>query len=78
MCVGIPGKVVLVKGNKAKIKQGGHFHWVDISSISGEVKEGDYLLTYLDAAVNKISKEDAQQVLDLMDSASDTGIKSSD
>jgi len=75
MCVGIPGKVVLVKGKKAKIKQGDHFHWVDISSIGEEVKKGDYLLTYLDAAINKISLQDAEEVLKLMDSTGDTGIK---
>jgi len=78
MCVGIPGKVILVKGKKAKIKQGNHFHWVDVSLLGDEVKNGDFLLTYQAAAVNKISSKDAKEILELMDSAGDAGVKGSD
>ncbi len=46
MCVGLPGKVIVIKGKKAKIKQNDHFHWVDVSCISEEIKIGDYLITY--------------------------------
>lgn len=68
MCVGIPGKVVEVKGNQAKIKQQDHSHWVSIETLQDktEVKVGDYLLTYLDTAINRVTKEQAQQVFDLM------------
>lgn len=78
MCVGIPGKVINLEGKKAKIKQGDHFHWVDISPLADKVKKGDYLLTYLGAAINKISQEDAREVFKLMDGAGDTGVESSD
>jgi len=77
MCVSIPGKVILIKGENAKIKQGGHFHWVDISSLEDEIKKGDYLITYQEVAINKISPKDAKEVLRLMDSASDARVKSS-
>lgn len=77
MCISVPGKVILIKGGNAKIKQWGHFHWVDISSLGDKVKKGDYLITYQKAAINKISPKDAEEVLRLMDSASDTRIKSS-
>lgn len=77
MCVGLPGKVVEIKGKTAKIKQGGHFHWVDVSGID-EVKIGDYLLTYQEAAINKVSAKEAEEVLKLMDSACDTGVKGAD
>lgn len=78
MCIGIPGKVILIRGENAKIKQGGHFHWVDISLLEDEVKKGDYLLTYQEAAINKISPKDGKEILKLMDGASNTGIISSD
>ncbi len=39
MCIGIPGKIILIKGKKAKIKQGSNFHWVDISSLENKVKK---------------------------------------
>ncbi|MGB9706786.1 MAG: HypC/HybG/HupF family hydrogenase formation chaperone [Microgenomates group bacterium] len=77
MCIGIPGKVILIKGGKAKIKQGGHLHWVDISSLEDEIKKGDYLITYQGAAINKISPKEAEEILRLMDSASDARVKSS-
>ncbi|GEM_PF-1834019 len=78
MCVGLPGKVIVIKGKKAKIKQNDHFHWVDVSCISEEIKIGDYLITYQEVAINKVSVKDAEEVLKLMDGASDAGIKSAD
>ena len=78
MCVGLPGKVISIKGKKAKIEQGDHFHWIDISCIGEEIKTGDYLITYQEAAINKVSVKDAEEVLKLMDSACDAGIKSAD
>lgn len=78
MCVGIPGKIVLIKGKRARIKQGNHFHWVDISVLEEKVKKGDYLLTYQKAAINKISAKQAEEVLALMDSAGDTRVKGAD
>ena len=78
MCISIPGKVILIKGKNVKIKQKGHFHWVDISLLKDKIKKGDYLLTYQKAAINKISSKDAKEILKLMDSASDAGIKGPD
>ncbi len=78
MCISVPGKVILIKGKNAKIKQKGHLHWVDISSLGDKIKKGDYLIVYQKAAINKISSKDAKEILKLMDSASDAGIKSPD
>lgn len=66
MCIGIPGKVILVKGKKAKVKQDGHCHWLDTSLISQKLKKGDYLLSYQKAAINKISKSQAEEILKMM------------
>lgn len=78
MCVGIPGKIVEIKGKRTKIKQGNHFHWVDISVLENKVKEGDYLLTYQKVALNKISAREAREILALMDGAGDAGVKGAD
>lgn len=78
MCVGIPGKIILIKEKRAKIKQGNHFHWVDISVLEEKVKKGDYLLTYQKAATNKISAKEARDIFALMDSAGDAGVKGAD
>jgi len=66
MCIGIPGKVILIKNKKAKIKQGDHFHWVDIASIDEEVKIGDYLICYQNVAINKLSEKEAKESLELL------------
>lgn len=75
MCIGIPGKVLKIKGKKAKIKQGDHSHWVDISPIQEKVKIGDYLITYQTAAINKISKKEAKETLNLLKDYSTSGFE---
>lgn len=66
MCVEIPSKVILVKGKRAKIKQGDNSCWVDISSLEEEVKEGDYLLTYQKVAINKVPRIEIDKILELV------------
>ena len=68
MCLGIPGKVIKIKDKKVKVDQGDHCHWLDISLIDDVVKLGDYLLSYQHAAINKISKKQALEVLKLLKS----------
>lgn len=75
MCIGLPGKVVEIKGNQAKVKQQDHSHWVDTSTLQKKVEVGDYLLTYLDAAINKVSAKEATEIFELMNSAGDTGVE---
>jgi hydrogenase assembly chaperone HypC/HupF len=78
MCISVPGKVVLIKEKSAKVEQAGHFHWVDISSLEQPIKKGDYLITYQDTAINKILPKEAEEILKLMDSAGNAGVKGTD
>ena len=66
MCLGIPGKVVEVKGPKARVKLPDHEHWIDISAIVEEVKIGDYLHSYQSVAINKVSAKQAKEALTLL------------
>jgi len=66
MCVGLPGKIIEIKGKRAKIKQDGHFHWADVSSITEELKIGDYLITYQGAGINKVPEQEAKEVLKML------------
>lgn len=68
MCVGIPSKVISIKEKRVKVKQGDHTHWLDISSIDDKVKIGDYLLSYQEAAINKIPEHEAKKILSLISS----------
>ena len=49
-----------------KIKLPDHEHWVDITMIEEGVKIGDYLLSYQEAAINKISPHQAKEVFKLL------------
>ena len=66
MCLGIPGKVIKIKDKKVKVSQDGHYHWLDISLIEDEVKIGDYLLSYQEAAINKVPNKEAEEILSLI------------
>jgi len=63
MCLGVPGKVIEVKGQKAKVKLPDHEHWLDTRLIEKGVKVGDYLLSYQEAAINKVSAKQAEEIL---------------
>lgn len=66
MCVGIPQKVVEVKGRTAKVEQDGHFHLLDTATLETQVKVGDYLIAYQGAAINKISPKQAKEIIKLL------------
>ncbi len=66
MCVGIPQKVIEVNGRTAKVENDGHFHQLDTAALDEDVKVGDYLIAYQDAAINKISPEQAKEITELL------------
>lgn len=66
MCLGIPGKVIKIKGKLAKLKLPDHDQWVDTTMIESKVKIGDYLLTYQSVAINKVSLKQAKETIELL------------
>lgn len=66
MCLGIPGKVIEIKGQKARLKLPDHEHWVGIGALGQKVKVGDYLLSYQDMAINKVTAQQAEETLKLL------------
>lgn len=66
MCVGLPGKVIEIKGKRAKVQQRKHSHWVDLSVLERRVKKGDYLIDYQGVAINKIASKQAKEILKLV------------
>ena len=65
MCLSIPAEIVALGKKKAKVKQADHYHWVDISLINQKIKKGDYLLFYQSVAIEKISSQQAKEILRL-------------
>lgn len=64
MCLAIPGRVLEIKGEKAKIWQKNHTHLVSLSLVDN-VKVGDWLICQANFALNKIEKGEAENILKL-------------
>ena len=61
MCLAVPVKVKKITGRKAEIEDGKK---IDITLVQN-LKAGDYLLVHEYLAINKISKKEADQILEL-------------
>ena len=61
MCLATPVQVQKIQGKKAFLTDG---RQVDLVMISN-ARAGDWLLCHADLAINKISKKEAQDILEL-------------
>jgi len=64
MCLSIPGKVVFISGEEAKVSIGGSFVNASLQLLDG-VKEGDYVIVHSGFALQKISEQEAKKTFDL-------------
>jgi hydrogenase expression/formation protein HypC len=65
MCLSIPGKVIEVDGNMAKVSVGGSIVNVGLHLVE-DVRVGDYVLVHTGFALQKISEEEALETLKLI------------
>lgn len=65
MCLGIPARVVSIRGTKAVLDLRGKQVLADASTLP--VSPGDYVLTYSGLIVQVLSPEEAQETLRLLD-----------
>src|SRR3990167_8361259 len=73
MCLTIPSKVKKVTGKSATIEDSRGIRKVDISLLKG-VKAGDWILHINKFGIKKISKKDAKEILELLESAKEIDI----
>ncbi|MFH1678692.1 MAG: HypC/HybG/HupF family hydrogenase formation chaperone [Candidatus Omnitrophota bacterium] len=66
MCLGIPMKVVKVKGDFSLVKTGGLTRQVNIQMLPG-VKAGDYVIVHAGFAIEIVDREAARETLSLFD-----------
>ena len=66
MCVELPSQVVSIKGDMAKVKQGHHLSWVDMSHFKENIKPGDYIISYQKVVINKVEKAEVEKLIDLV------------
>jgi len=65
MCLGIPGRVVEIEKNVAKVDVAGLLREISIE-LCPEVSVGEYVLIHTGFAIQKVDEEEAQETLDLL------------
>ncbi|MDI6855383.1 MAG: HypC/HybG/HupF family hydrogenase formation chaperone [Candidatus Thermoplasmatota archaeon] len=65
MCLGIPAKVVEIRGNRAKVDFGNTFREINISLV--DVKKNDYVIVHAGYAIQKLDEKEAKETLRLFD-----------
>jgi hydrogenase expression/formation protein HypC len=65
MCLAIPGKVIEVNKNVAKVEVGGLLRDISLD-LCPEVSPGDYVLIHTGFAIQRLDEEDAKETLDLL------------
>lgn len=65
MCVAVPGKVIEIKGNRAKIDIMNNICEVNIQLVS--VNVGDYVLIHAGCAIDVLEKDMAEEILGIFE-----------
>jgi hydrogenase expression/formation protein HypC len=65
MCLSIPGKVVEIQNNMAKVEVGGVLREVSMD-VCPDAAVGDYVLIHTGFAIQKLDEKEALETLDLL------------
>jgi hydrogenase expression/formation protein HypC len=65
MCLGIPGKIVAIEKNVAKVDVGGILRDISID-LCPDVSVGEYILIHTGFAIQRVDEEEAKETLDLL------------
>lgn len=65
MCLGVPGKIVKIKKNMAKVDVGGFLRDISLD-LCTEVSIGEYVLIHAGFAIQKVDEKEAEETLDLL------------
>jgi len=65
MCLGIPGKIIKIEKNMAKVDVGGLLRDISLD-LCPDVSIGEYVLIHTGFAIQKVDAEEAEETLDLL------------
>ncbi|HVP81155.1 MAG TPA: HypC/HybG/HupF family hydrogenase formation chaperone [Thermodesulfobacteriota bacterium] len=71
MCLGIPGKVIEIERNVAKVDVGGLLRDVSLD-LCPDVSVGEYVLIHTGFAIQKVDEEEAKETLELLRQLAET------
>lgn len=66
MCLSIPAEIIEINDDQAKVSLSGNIYSANISLLE-DVNVGDYILLHAGFAIQKISEEDANATLELLE-----------
>ncbi len=62
MCLAVPGKVLEIMGNMARVEVGGFLREISLD-LCPDVSVGEYVLIHAGFAIEKVDEEDAKETL---------------
>jgi len=65
MCLGIPGKVIVIEKNVAKVDVGGLLRDVSLD-LCPDVSVGEYVLIHTGFAIQRVDEEEAKETLEFL------------
>jgi hydrogenase expression/formation protein HypC len=65
MCLSVPGKIVRIKKNMARVDVGGTLRDISLD-LCPEVSIGEYVLIHAGFAIQTVDEEEAKETLDLL------------
>jgi hydrogenase expression/formation protein HypC len=65
MCLGIPGKVIEIEKNIAKVDVGGFLRDISLD-LCPDVSIGEYVLIHTGFAIQKVDEKEAEETLDFL------------
>jgi hydrogenase expression/formation protein HypC len=65
MCLGVPAKIVKIKGKEAIAEVGGIRREISIELLS-DIKEGDWVIIHAGFAISKLDEEEADTMLNIL------------
>jgi hydrogenase expression/formation protein HypC len=65
MCLSVPGKIVGIKKNMARVDVGGTLRDISLD-LCPEVSIGEYVLIHAGFAIQTVDEEEAKETLDLL------------
>lgn len=65
MCLGIPMKIKIIKGDFAEVESGGLSRTINIQMLN-QAQEGDYVIVHAGFAIQKLDPKKAKETLKLL------------
>jgi hydrogenase expression/formation protein HypC len=65
MCLSVPGKIVKIRKNMARVDVGGILRDISLD-LCPEASIGEYVLIHAGFAIQKVDEEEAEETLDLL------------